>query len=339
MSTIPIIDIAPWFTGNIDDRTAVARHLDRACHEFGFLQIVGHGISDELRQSALDQMNTFFERTLQEKSAATPSDGSYRGYSGRKSESFAYTVGDIRPADLVEAFVTGSEDPRGMTTGRLHAHANNVWPDEMPDFKDITARYYQAARELSETMADIGSLSLGLEPDFFSSRLTDAVVTMRMNWYQRLENEPQLDEEQMALGAHTDYGILTILLADVRPGLQILNDVSEWIDVTPEPGAFIMNVGDALAVWTNNYWKSTIHRVVPTMAPGGTPRRSIALFQDGNFDTPLSVLPQFVTKDNPARYAATTLGEHVTNKIAGGRTFEVPNVQQTLGSRATSTNP
>jgi isopenicillin N synthase-like dioxygenase len=206
----------------------------------------------------------------------------------------------------------------------------------MSEARDTTVRYYQAARELSETMADIASLSLGLDRDFFSSRLTDAVVTMRMNWYQRLENEPQLDEEQMALGAHTDYGILTVLLADVRPGLQILSDASEWVDVMPEPDAFIMNVGDALAVWTNNYWKSTIHRVVPTMAPGGTPRRSIALFQDGNFDTPLSVLPQFVTPDNPVRYAPTTLGEHVTNKIAGGRTFEVPDVQQTLGARDAS---
>ena len=75
------------------------------------------------------------------------------------------------------------------------------------------------------------------------------------------------------------------------------------------------------------------------MAPGGTPRRSIALFQDGNFDTSLSVLPQFVTPDNPARYAPTTLGEHVTNQISGGRTFEVPDVQQTLGARDTSTKP
>ncbi|MEI8147986.1 MAG: 2-oxoglutarate and iron-dependent oxygenase domain-containing protein [Actinomycetes bacterium] len=336
MSRIPIIDIAPWFTGDAEAQRAVAMQLNSACHELGFLQIVGHGVSHNLRQSALDQMNAFFESAVGKKAAVTPTDGSYRGYSGRKSESFAYTVGDIRPADLVEAFVMGSEDRSGQTTGRLHTHAPNIWPDGMPDFRDTTVRYYEAARELSETMADIASLSLGLERDFFSSRLTDAVVTMRMNWYQRLENEPQLDEEQMALGAHTDYGILTILLADVRPGLQILSDSSEWVDVTPEPGAFIMNVGDALAVWTNDYWKSTIHRVVPTMAPGGTPRRSIALFQDGNFDTPLSVLPQFVTTDKPARYAPTTLGEHVTNKISGGRTFEVPDVQQTLGTRDTS---
>ena len=337
MSTIPIIDIAPWFTGDAEAQRAVAIQLNSACHEFGFLQIVGHGVSDELRDSALNQMNAFFERAVDEKVTATPTDGSYRGYSGRKSESFAYTVGDIRPADLVEAFVMGSEDPDGVPTGRLHTHAQNIWPAGIPEFETTTTNYYQAARELSETMADIASLGLRLDRDFFASRLNDAVVTMRMNWYQRLENEPQLDEEQMALGAHTDYGILTILLADIRPGLQILSDSSDWVDVTPEPGAFIMNVGDALAVWTNNYWKSTIHRVVPTMAPGGTPRRSIALFQDGNFDTPLSVLPQFATIDNPARYAPTTLGEHVTNKIAGGRTFEVPDVQQTLGARATST--
>jgi isopenicillin N synthase-like dioxygenase len=337
MSTIPIIDIAPWFSGNAEAQREIATQVNSACHELGFLQIVGHGISAELRHSALEQMNSFFESTVDKKAVVTPADGSYRGYSGRKSESFAYTVGDIRPADLVEAFVMGSEDRDGKPTGKLHAHAPNVWPDGMPDFKETTVRYYQAARELSETMADIASLSLGLKRDFFSLRLTDAVVTMRMNWYQRLENEPQLDEEQMALGAHTDYGILTVLLADVRPGLQILSDSSEWVDVTPEPDAFIMNVGDALAVWTNDYWKSTIHRVVPIMAPGGTPRRSIALFQDGNFDTPLSVLPQFVTPDNPARYAPTTLGEHVTNKISGGRTFEVPDVQQTLGARDTST--
>ena len=337
MSAIPIIDIAPWFTGNSESQRAVARQLNSACHEFGFLQIVGHGVSDELRDSALNQMNTFFERPVEEKVTATPTDGSYRGYSGRKSESFAYTVGDIRPADLVEAYVMGSEDPNGEPTGRLHTHAPNIWPEGLSEFVTTTTRYYQAARELSETVADIAALGLGLDADFFASRMNDSVVTMRMNWYQRLENEPQLDEQQMALGAHTDYGILTILLADVRPGLQILSDSSDWVDVMPEPGAFIMNVGDALAVWTNNYWKSTIHRVVPTMAPGGTPRRSIALFQDGNFDTPLSVLSQFATTDNPARYAPTTLGEHVTNKIAGGRTFEVPDVQQTLGARATST--
>jgi isopenicillin N synthase-like dioxygenase len=336
METIPVIDLTNWFSGTSAQRLEIATQLNAACHTYGFLQVIGHGVDIDLRRNTLAQMNVFFERDLAHKTAATPTDGSYRGYSGRKSESFAYTVGDIRPADLVEAFVMGSDDRPGEHASKLHTHAPNVWPEAMPEFRSIVSNYYLAARRLSESIADIAALALGLEADFFASRLSDAVVTMRMNWYARLENEPELDEAQMALGAHTDYGILTVLLADVGPGLQILNDQSEWIDVTPREDAFVINVGDALAVWTNDYWKSTIHRVVPTMTPGGKPRRSIALFQDGNFDTPLTTLDQFVTAERPRKYVATTLGEHVTNKIAGGRSFEIPDVQQTLGTRSTS---
>lgn len=336
METIPVLDLSAWFHGGESQRAELVRALDAACHNYGFLQVVGHGVDTDLRRNVLAQMNLFFEQDLETKASTTPSDGSYRGYSGRKSESFAYTVGDIRPADLVEAFVMGSDDRPGEHASKLHTHAPNVWPAAMPEFRSIVSTYYQSARALSESLGDMAALALGLEPDFFAQRLSDAVVTMRMNWYARLENEPELDEAQMALGAHTDYGILTVLLADVGPGLQILNDQSEWIDVTPREDAFVINVGDALAVWTNDYWKSTIHRVVPTMTPGGKPRRSIALFQDGNFDTPLTTLDQFVTAECPRKYAATTLGEHVTNKIAGGRSFEIPDVQQTLGTRSTS---
>lgn len=336
METIPVLDLSAWFGGDKARRSELARALDAACHTYGFLQVIGHGVDPNLRRNALAQMNSFFEQDLEVKKSTTPIDGSYRGYSGRKSESFAYTVGDIRPADLVEAFVMGSDDRPGEHASKLHTHAPNVWPDTLPEFRSIVTSYYRAARALSESIADIAALALDLEADFFSTRLSEAVVTMRMNWYSRLENEPELDEAQMALGAHTDYGILTILLADVGPGLQILNDQSEWIDVSPREDAFVINVGDALAVWTNDYWKSTIHRVVPTMTPGGKPRRSIALFQDGNFDTNLSTLDQFVTDERPRKYASTTLGEHVTNKIAGGRSFEIPNVQQTLGTRSTA---
>jgi len=336
VSEIPVIDLQPWFHGTATDRQAVARAMNAACHEVGFLQVQGHGVADTLRAGVLNQMNEFFEQETSRKESVRPTDGSYRGYSGRKSESFAYTVGDIRPADLVEAFVMGSQDQSGARSGAIHTHAPNVWPENLPDFAATTWEYYLAARQLSETMADISALALDLDPTFFQERLSDAVVTMRMNWYQRLANEPELDEQQMALGAHTDYGILTVLLADVGPGLQILSDTSEWINVSPLADAFVINVGDALAVWTNNHWKSTVHRVVPSMAIGGKPRRSIALFQDGNFDTPLHVLDQFTSPDNPARYAPTTLGEHVTSKIIGGRDSVIPAVQQTLGQRKTN---
>lgn len=310
--------------------------MREAGHRVGFFQIVHHGIDESLRQRALAQMDAFFSLDLPLKESVVPGDGTYRGYSGRRSESFAYTVGDIRPADLVEAFVMGSDDLSQRGGSDLHGHRPNVWPEGVANFRDDVSRYYEAVRRLSEELADMAAAALGLPHDFFQRKVDHAVVTMRMNWYQRHDGDPVLDDEQMALGAHTDYGILTVLLADPGPGLQILSDDSEWVDVTPLDGAFIVNIGDALAVWTNNFWKSTVHRVVPTMPVGGQARRSIALFQDGNFETPLQTLDQFVDADHPRRYEPTTLGQHVTDKISGGRNFVVPDVQQTLGNRATS---
>ena len=99
------------------------------------------------------------------------------------------------------------------------------------------------------------------------------------------------------------------------------------------PGAFIINAGDALAVWTNDAWRSTIHRVLPSKTPGGTVRRSIALFQDGNVDTGRECLPTCQSAANPPKYAPITLGQHVLNKIEGGRFAVIPEVQQTLGER------
>jgi isopenicillin N synthase-like dioxygenase len=335
-SAVPILDLSDWWSGSSDRRAALAAQMRDAAHRVGFFQVVEHGVSDQIRQSALMQMDRFFELPLDEKSRVVPEDGTYRGYSGRKSESFAYTVGDIRPADLVEAFVMGSDELTSDRGSDLHGHRPNIWPTELSGFHDDVQAYYNAAKELSKTLTDIAAVALELPDDFFTHKVDHAVVTMRMNWYQRHANDPELDEAQMALGAHTDYGILTVLLADPGPGLQILSDDSKWLDVEPIDGAFIVNIGDALAVWTNNFWKSTVHRVVPTMAPGGRARRSIALFQDGNFATTLAPLPAFVSAERPAQYGATTLGQHVTDKISGGRNFAVPDVQQTLGSRTTS---
>lgn len=335
-STVPVLDLEMWRSSAEGVRREFLHSMRNAGNQVGFFQIVNHGVDESLRQRSLELMDAFFNLKLETKETVVPGDGTYRGYSGRRTESFAYTVGDIRPADLVEAFVVGSDELSNSHGSDLHGHRPNVWPDMVADFRaDVTA-YYNAVRGLSRELTDMAAQALELPSDFFKSKVDHAVVTMRMNWYQRHASDPELDEAQMALGAHTDYGILTVLLADPGPGLQILSDDSRWVDVAPLDGAFVVNIGDALALWTNDFWKSTVHRVVPAMPLGGRARRSIALFQDGNFDTPLQTLEQFVDNAHPVKYKPTTLGQHVTDKIAGGRNFEVPDVQQTLGSRSTT---
>jgi isopenicillin N synthase-like dioxygenase len=329
---VPVVDLSGWFRDDPSARTGVARELDRAFRDVGFVQVVGHGVPSSVRVGAFDAMDRFFARPEDLKRRAVPSDPEiYRGYSARLSESFSYSTATARPPDLVEAYVLGADDVGGQADSG--PHATNVWPGDLPGFRDDVWSYYRAARSLSEQLCRIAALALGVDDHFFDAALHAANVTMRCNWYHRRSDERDLADGQMALGAHTDYGILTVLAADAMPGLQVVDAAGRWRDVLPLADGFIINVGDATAVWTNDEWRSTIHRVLPSATPGGQVRRSIALFQDGNIDTVMECLPTCRSADRPAKYAPITLGHHVQEKIRAGRTSTVVDVQQTTGER------
>jgi isopenicillin N synthase-like dioxygenase len=130
----------------------------------------------------------------------------------------------------------------------------------------------------------------------------------------------ELEPEQVGMGAHTDYGIVTVLWADGMPGLEILDDAGAWHPVQPAPGALLVNLGDAMARWTNDRWVSTMHRVVaPRVDRVLVPRRSAAFFHDGDVDAVIAPLPTCVDADHPAKYEPVTLGAHVKAKLAGSR--------------------
>jgi isopenicillin N synthase-like dioxygenase len=113
----------------------------------------------------------------------------------------------------------------------------------------------------------------------------------------------------------------------------VVKAAGEWCDLEPVDDALIINVGDAMALLTNDHWPSTIHRVVPTQDLSAPPRRSIALFQDGNPDALIACLPHCVSSERPAQYEPTTLGAHVAAKVASSRTRELAAVQQTTAGR------
>jgi isopenicillin N synthase-like dioxygenase len=175
---------------------------------------------------------------------------------------------------------------------------------------------------------------LDLAPETFTKLTTHANVTMRANYYERRLEDDDLSEAQMALGAHTDYGLVTVLLADPGPGLQVMSERGVWVDLEPAHDALIINVGDAMALLTNDHWPSTIHRVVPAASAGGPARRSIALFQDGNPDAEIACLAEFVSANRPASYRPTTLGDHVAAKVASSRTRVLATAQQTTAGRS-----
>jgi isopenicillin N synthase-like dioxygenase len=169
----------------------------------------------------------------------------------------------------------------------------------------------------------------------------------RMNNYRMPPGDAAIEPGQLGMGAHTDYGIVTILWADAVRGLQILDTEGAWHDVVPVPGALLINLGDLLARWTNDRWISTLHRVLAPVDAHGRMyrRRSAAYFHDGNFDAVVSTLPDRVRPGggsgasprrasgraesaqsgarHPARYAPITVAEHLTQKLAGSRGLEL----------------
>ena len=113
----------------------------------------------------------------------------------------------------------------------------------------------------------------------------------------------------MRAGAHTDYGSLTILLPEAGSrGLEILAPDGAWIEVRPRPGAFIVNLGDLMARWTNDRWTSTLHRVVIPADGAAARRQSFAFFHQPNWNAEITALAACLAPGETPKYAAGALG-------------------------------
>ncbi len=322
-SVVPV-DIAGWFAGDPADKDQLAADVDAACAGSGFLAITGHGVPVDLTERVLDVLQAFFDLPLETKMAAHVEELTRnRGYTPPESEALSYSLGVESPPDLFEAFNIGPEaPPSGESDDIVNTFfATNVWPDEPADLRATLLAYWTACEELGLTLTDIFARALALPEGWFRQHLSSGPSVMRSLNYQRYAGSSPAAEDQLRMGAHSDYGSLTILLADRVPGLQIRDEAGNFHDVLPPEGGFLVNLGDLLAEWTNDRWRSTVHRVVPPAndVVGEFRRRSVAWFQQPNHDARIEVLASCCGPDNPARYPPTTAGEHLMAKLMGPR--------------------
>ena len=337
---VQTIDLSGWFTGDDAARQRVVDAVDRECRRVGFLRISGHGISSELIEQMQRVTTAFFDLPEAEKLRYVPQDKAVnRGYAAYGTEALAYSLGVETQPDMFEAFNIGVEvvdetDPY-VASERHRFFAPNIWPVAPEDVSSVWVAYFDECRSLAAELSRIFALALGMPEDFIANNMNRAACVMRANNYERRSHHAEPAPGQVRMGAHTDYGVCTILLADPVPGLQIVGPDGAWHDVMPEPGTFLVNLGDLLAEWTNDRWRSTLHRVVPPVVPGPARRRSVAFFQEANYDTIVTVMPTCVSDDNPARYAPVVAGEHLMNKLIGPRTLQPSVAVQTSGESPT----
>jgi isopenicillin N synthase-like dioxygenase len=158
---------------------------------------------------------------------------------------------------------------------------------------------------LARTLIGAIALSLGLPQDYFEYLQRKPITIQRI-----LRYPPQMGkvtQEEIGIGAHTDYGFLTVLSQDAVGGLQVRNRAGDWVTAPPVEGTFIVNIGDLVQTLTNDRYTSTMHRVINT---SGLERYSIPFFIDLDFDAIVEPVPTCVSEALPAKYEAYTCGQH-----------------------------
>lgn len=309
MGDLPIIDIDDLKSSILRERQAVAEKIGAACRDTGFFYVTNHGISEDMQAATFQGATDLFALPLPEKQSIHISGSEY--HRGWEPIGLQALDTEARP-DLKEGFIMGADiglDHPEVVKGTPH-YGPNLWPD-LPDFRQRMVAYYDAMLALAARIGRGIALSLQLPEDHFDDAGKDSMSILRLLRYP--PHPDGADDKTFGCGAHTDWGFLTILAQDRAGGLEVRTTDGNWIEAPPIERAFVINIGDMTARWTNDLYKSTPHRVVNR---GNMIRYSIPFFYDLNYHTRVECLPSCQSADNPPKYAPTTAGDHILEMYA-----------------------
>lgn len=303
----------------IDLSTSDIQHsvtlLKQACLESGFFYVINHGINQEFMEAMFEQSKRFFRLPLQDKMMLLRNEKN-RGYTPILDEHLD-PVNQVH-GDYKEGFYIGVEVPEDDPGAEKPFYAPNLWPKEdvLPGWRETMEKYHRQALEVARKVAGILALALDLDADFFNSPeiLGKSIATLRLLHYEGQISEPT--KGIYGAGAHTDFGMLTLLATDDVIGLQICKDKNAkdqiWEFVPPLKGAFIVNLGDMLERWSNCVFRSTLHRVLGN----GQERYSIAFFVSPSHDCNVKCLPTCQSEDNPPRFSPVNSADYLLQRYA-----------------------
>lgn len=290
---IPTFDISRF-----DDpaqRDAFVAELGTAYREWGFAGVRGHGIP----QAQVERSYDVFQRLF-----ALPEDVKRKYHVAGGGGARGYTPFGIETAkgaqhfDLKEFWHVGREIPRDSKYAA--SMPANVWPDELPEFREVAYGLYQSLDRLGAKVLSALALHIGLPETWFDDKIDSGNSILRPLHYPPITT-PEVPNERA--GAHEDINLITLLVGASAEGLEVLSHAGEWVPFTADADTIVVNIGDMLQRLTNHVYPSTTHRVVnPQGEKARQPRYSTPFFLHPNPDFLIDVLPGTVTADNPSRY-------------------------------------
>jgi isopenicillin N synthase-like dioxygenase len=309
---IPVIDLARAFSPELADRRAVASEIHKACRETGFFYVSNHRVPATLVANEFDSARAFFALPIEAKLALhmrnSRSTAGYEPIEGQRLDSQDANA-EIAPPDLKESFYSCTDLPEEHPFVRegLRAYGGNQWPSALPGFGAQQLAYAGAMRALGDRLLALIALSLELPESFFARFFELPASTLRLIRYPPHPEAARAN--QLGAGAHTDWGGITLLAQDDLGGLEVRNAADEWIQATPIADTFVINLGDLMQRWTNDFYRSNMHRVKNNAKSAD--RYSIPFFYSPRHDARIECMPTCTDTAHPPRYATVSAREHV----------------------------
>lgn len=285
--------------------------MDRACRELGFFRLPINVVDRSVRDAAWETATRFFDLADAEKRAIEfPEPGYPYGYSPFRAEALARSLDDgAAEPDLKESLSVGPDcgPPRTPLPDEEWIYSPSLWPAGVPELRTTWMAYYRSLSAVAERLLRVMALALELPEAYFEPLVDRPITSMRAIRYPAATDPG----EALRAGAHSDYGTFTILRTDAVPGLEIEGPDGAWLAVGPDPDHFVVNLGDTIAQWTNDRWRSTVHRVVPAVEP----RQSFAFFHMANWDAVIECLPTCLGPGETPRHEPVQAGPWLMRKF------------------------
>jgi isopenicillin N synthase-like dioxygenase len=309
---VPSLDLADFTSGDEAKKKKFVADLGAAYNNIGFVAIKNHYLTDDLSAKLYAVIKKFFALPDDVKQKyEIPGLAGQRGYIGKgKEHAKGRNTGDLK-----EFYHIGQEveddDPIKKE------YPDNVWPDEIPEFKAIGLEVYRRLEKTGVHMLRAIALYLGLPENYFDAKVRHGNSILRPIHYFPIENPEAVPADAVRAAEHGDINLITLLMGASADGLQVLRRDGKWIPITALPEQLVVNVGDMLERHTNKKLKSTIHRVVnPPKEKMNTPRYSIPFFMHPRSEMSLAALPGCVDEEHPKLWPDITAGEFLDERLA-----------------------
>lgn len=306
--SIPVIDFSPMFGNDHTAKMIVGEAVRKACTEVGFFYVKNHRFDKNIINSTFDAAENFFNAPIEEKLETNIENSeTLRGYTALLAAEHDDSGKDFHEGfDLALDLDHSDEDVKSGVFG----YGPNQWPSGKDSFKSALLTYHSSMLDFGKKIFESFALALELPTNYFEAAITKPMAHMRVLHYP--PQDPKSEKAQMGIGAHSDYECFTVLCTSNVPALQVLNTDGIWIQAPPIEGAFIVNVGDLMARWTNDYFQSTVHRAINL---SGKRRYSIPFFYGPNSKEIIEVLPSCQSETARAKYEPIEAGEYIKSRF------------------------